>query len=520
MDKVTKIAKKSNNIINIEEKKKKYRERIDGKTTVFSVRTVDNPENPLGDSIKVPYFIDDFDEEVQKLLEYPIQRFGNKLFGVTIKGQVFWIADKDALSVYLKGQGINTAFPKTNGAFYLREYYKWLEQNAPQVADISSLPHYPKPIPEVFYLPDDIPEQPYTSRFDRLIDFFCPATDNDRTLIKAMFMTPLWGGKGGDRPAFVLTGEAEDHRGGIGIGKSILAHAVSRIGGAMLDFGERDKREDIMKQIINSNSIRIVRFDNIKSAHFSSSILEALVTQPYVTGHKLYDGTVNKPNIYTYIFTFNNVSFSKDLTERAVPIRLKRPPRTGRDWESELDEFIEENKMDIRSDIRELFKLPTNTYSKLLRFNSWTNQVLSRLSATDEIINYILDTQSEFDAEDDEREIIEEAILSCVTQFRYAAYSYRELDPESDNVIISLDIIHTWVQKVKPNISKKYCTQLLTRMRFHWLLPLRTRYRQKRCIAIQLNKNSTEFLLITDITNKNLTIKDLRNLTVTDMCHT
>jgi hypothetical protein len=67
---------------------------------------------------------------------------------------------------------------------------------------ISTHPHYPA-IPGVYY-DCDVPEPAQTGALDRLVNRFQPASDCDRKLIKALFMTMPWGGPCGKRPAFVL----------------------------------------------------------------------------------------------------------------------------------------------------------------------------------------------------------------------------------------------------------------------------------------------------------------------------
>lgn len=128
---------------------------------------------------------------MQHLLLFPVRRLGARLFGVNALGQIWWINNHESLDAYFIDNGVGvTFFPKV-AKYTKKMYFEWLQSNADSVDEIVDMPHFPDSLPGVFYMPNKIPDQPYSGKLDELIDFFNPMTKYDRDLIKAMFITPF-----------------------------------------------------------------------------------------------------------------------------------------------------------------------------------------------------------------------------------------------------------------------------------------------------------------------------------------
>jgi hypothetical protein len=78
----------------------------------------------------------------------------------------------------------------------------YLRQAADAYEAVESYPHYPL-LDNHFYLHPD-PQGGDGKALAGLLDFFRPETDLDRSLLLAGFLTVLWGGLPGDRPAFLI----------------------------------------------------------------------------------------------------------------------------------------------------------------------------------------------------------------------------------------------------------------------------------------------------------------------------
>jgi hypothetical protein len=125
--------------------------------------------------------------------KYP-RRVGSQLFGPSNnRDGVSWLRDSDGLFSYL---GAATNVPPTihsNSGFHTkREIHSHLSREAIEYLAVESLPHHP-PIDGHYYA-CEIPKPGDGTLLDRLVDYFSPETDIDRDLIKAMFVTPFWGG--------------------------------------------------------------------------------------------------------------------------------------------------------------------------------------------------------------------------------------------------------------------------------------------------------------------------------------
>ena len=85
--------------------------------------------------------------------------------------------------------------------------------------------------------------------------------------------------------------------------------------------------------------------DNVKTSRFSWSDLEALITCDYISGRKMYVGDGRRPNTLVVAITMNGACVSKDIAQRSVIIRLKRPTYSG-NWESDTADYIDKHRIE------------------------------------------------------------------------------------------------------------------------------------------------------------------------------
>lgn len=192
---------------------------------------------------------------------------------------------------------------------------------------------------------------------DTLVGFFAPDGPTDAVLLRALFVTQVWGGPGGARPVLLIRGPASDPGGGgRGVGKSSVGDLAARLVGGSVELGTGDKIEKLKERLLSPASVglRVVRWDNIKTDRVSNSDFEGLVTASMISGKRMYVGEGRRPNLFTYILTMNGGELSKDIAQRAMVLRLRRHvDQPG--WQANVEAFIDANRNAIFADAVAVF---------------------------------------------------------------------------------------------------------------------------------------------------------------------
>jgi hypothetical protein len=235
-------------------------------------------------------------------------------------------------------------------------FYAHLQMKAEAFQAVEVVPHWP-PLPEFYYMCPELPESD-GSRLESLLDRFAPATHLDRELMKAFVLTQLWGGPPRARPAWAVIGPKTDKVGnGRGVGKSILIELLSGLVGGFLSFSTHDNIKEIKTRLLSpeARNLRVALLDNVKTHRFSWDDLEAMITAPVISGHELYQGEGRRPNTLIWAITMNGGKMSKDMAQRVMIIRVKRPSY-DKDWEEETRLFIQQHRWEIIADAIKILK--------------------------------------------------------------------------------------------------------------------------------------------------------------------
>lgn len=352
---------------------------------------------------------------------WPMLSDGLGLFGMrgtTEAPEVWLLSTADDLFAFLhdraavswhSGQCEDPVTGARRSAVTRAEIFTWLKANClPRVEAVYSLPHAPK-LPRSFYIPKPIrPSVRSGHLLGDLVESFNAESDIDRTLLLAALLTPGWGGKPGSRPAMVLTSEH-----GQSSGKTATARIIGDVwgGAAMLDYSP--DWATVTKRIFSSDDwdSRVMLFDNIKGKNFGGTGIETAVTAKTISGHRMYHGTISRPNIATWFVTFNLPSFSRDMAERSVEIRIGSP-KSG-SWLEWADSFVSRNREGIVAEIMAILSGPTavETVGRD-RWSAWHSQVLGRIprgmfagvAGGNEASAAIIDRRSGIDADSEIRE--------------------------------------------------------------------------------------------------------------------
>lgn len=335
---------------------------------------------------------------------------------------------------------------------------------------ICNRPTYPE-IPQAFYPKSAFSIGEPSGKLEELLDFFNPATDKDRSLIKAMFCSPFWGVEGGKKPLFVIDSMGDDNQKGVGVGKSRLIDSLAALVGCpIVDVEAKISQGELAKRLLGAKNEVIVRFDNVKSRGLSSSGLEMAITARDISGHRLHFGQAVIPNHFTYCMTVNNAALSKDLAKRAVRIHLARPTYSAT-WERDLRDFIDDNRPAIYGEIIEILRAETPDYEPSSRFGEWERDVAFSATGDCEIGDYIVGSQQGADFSEDQaaetRGAIEDFIGSLVIggAFQDTHFGARETKYEGDPLLENWAIpYHRMRDVVEKSVGNKISTQAANRL--------------------------------------------------------
>lgn len=278
-----------------------------------------------------------------------------------------WLADYGAISW-------RTGVSQDNTSFVTKEeLLAYAAAHSAMYENISPLPHEPS-LPGHYYSWRPVDYTPTGEHFETLLSYFTNAeTIYDKLFIRAMFMTPCWGGPLKERPAFAIT--APDR----GCGKSTLADAVGMLYGGLIDINlSKRAEEEILQRLLTPSARlqRIVRLDNIKG-EVNSPLLDALITATHVSGKQMYKGEAKRPNTLVYLLTGNGLRLSRDMAERCFILHLSKPEYVS-DWSNKISQYINQYQPYILMDIMAELRKPITQHGATDRWMSFVTEVLSR----------------------------------------------------------------------------------------------------------------------------------------------
>jgi hypothetical protein len=372
------------------------------------------------------------------------RRVGKLLFDVTGAYKPRWLENVDELFAWIGGQR-PVKWASGAGMPTKAEFLAHLRAAARAYEAVETLPHWPR-LPDHLYL-HPAPTGGDGGALDALLARFCPATATDRALLKAALLTPCWGGRPGARPMFLIEAEDDDGEGGRGVGKSTVAKAVGWQYGGHFDARPGEDFGRLMNRLLSTDALaqRVALLDNVKTLRFSWADLEGLITNDTINGYRLYVGDGRRPNTLTWFVTLNGASLSKDLAQRSVIIRLKRPAYAGA-WEDEAKGFIEANRWAIFGDILALLRGKKAELGNFTRWSSWEKEVLACVPDPVACQKLLAERRAAVDADQEEADLVRGAFVAALTAVHH--------DPEKAVVFIpsaqAAQIVNEATGEVRP----------------------------------------------------------------------
>lgn len=383
----------------------------------------------------------------------------------TAGGELRPITSAKELFAYIDGFA---ACDWRRGGVTKEEFFEGLRQRAKRFDWATGHPHFPA-LGNVYYT-CEFPKAQHTGALDELVDRFEVAGPQDRQLLKALFVTPFWGGPPGKRPAFTITTEpgSDDDR-GVGAGKTTVAEMVGKLAGGYISIRHNTSPDRVLAGLLSPEALpyRVALIDNLKSYRFSSELNESLVTCESINGYRLYHGHASRPNFLTTIVTVNGAAYSKDMALRTVVIFLRRPERMP-GWHRETTTYIEKNRARILSDIRWHLGRPGKTMGRVDRWEDWCGEVLNRMEKPNALLRKLEERRADIDEDDHDAVEVVDHIRACLQ----AALPDASLDRAS--VVIPSLTLAAWVRKLKTTMTDRQVAQYLRHLQSPRLRPYRT----------------------------------------------
>ena len=341
------------------------------------------------------------------------RRVGPMLFVEDGEGAPLWIESPACLFGWI-ASNLSDQEPNsikwTSGSSMVSEaqFHAYLCQASENFDAIEAYPHYPE-LPRTYYMHHEV-EGGNGKALKELLARFKPASLVDGDLLLAFFLSILWGGQPGQRPAWLFTtDDADANQGtGRGIGKSTVPRLGSRLVGGAMSISTEEKMEAIKTRLLSAEGMRcrLALLDNIKTLRLSLSDLEALITSDVISGRQLYVGEGRRPNNITWALTLNGANLSTDLAQRCVPLKLARPDYSAT-WEDETVHLIESKRWAIIGDAVAILKGTPATLARHSRWASWERSVLAHVGDPSECQRVIEERQGEIDDDVAEADLVE-----------------------------------------------------------------------------------------------------------------
>ena len=214
-----------------------------------------------------------------------------------------------------------------------------------------------------------------------------------------------------------------------------------------MEVRERDDFAGVVTRLLSKEAAgkRVLRLDNIKTNRLSWAELEGFITGEVISGKSLYHGEGRQPNMFTVIITLNGGAFSKDMAQRSVSVRLKRPSYNP-NWLAKVNKFIDENRWAMIGEIIGILAGDQTNVTATSRWALWEQQVLGRCDKFEECQTTIKKRSEEIDGDDDEAVVIEAFFKAKILDHKH--------NPEIENILIPTSVIGDWYSEYEKRPTK------------------------------------------------------------------
>jgi hypothetical protein len=425
----------------------------DGAAPRISNYKLIHPENGVGPSIKAPLTTQEIVEGIQAATNGWPKSCDGSLF-VPSRAGVRWLRtgnDLHAWTSEVAGEsGGVIGWGRGPDLLTMNALHSSAIELCDRFESVELFPHHPPHAASYYLLPAQMP-QAGSGAFNDLLLMFGPDTEADCHLIRAFFLTLVWGGPGGKRPIFGFEAATDNGKAGQGSGKSTVPQKAGELLGGFVSIDlATDSGKDLMPRLLSAagRRARLVIFDNVKGSRVSSSLIESSVTAPVLSGKQLFQGEGSRPNFLTWCITSNQPSLSKDLAARTYPIRV-RPPKYSPEWEARINAFIAAHRWSIIADmLAELAGPPVTTKPQpWSRWAAWESDVLLRVCDLESINPTVAGRRADLDDDDTTAAAVRDSLAKWIN-------AEKMIDPESFRIKLPAEAVAKAVENVSPHGKK------------------------------------------------------------------
>ncbi|MBV8194336.1 MAG: hypothetical protein JOY80_02280, partial [Candidatus Dormibacteraeota bacterium] len=154
---------------------------------------------------------------------------------------------------------------------------------------------------------------------------------------------------------------------------------IADLAGGLIDLEEGEDITGLKTRLLSSEEgrKRVVRIDNLKTLKLSWAALEKFISSKVISGHALYRGECQRPNTVTVFLTLNRGTFSKDMAQRVIEIRLRRPAYSAH-WLDRVRGFLDRHRWDLIGEVLGALADEPARIETRSRWPAWEQGVLAQ----------------------------------------------------------------------------------------------------------------------------------------------
>lgn len=402
---------------------------------------------------KEPRHIRDLVRDVKtRFLGFP-RKVGESLFDhdrdtgrivyIDVPAQFYaWVQDKS---------GQNLEWTAGHGMVPKDEFFQAIRAAAQRYESVSTVPDWPTR-QDVYYSHAKMPlPSPGYTYLEKLVSFFCPATPEDRCLLRCLLCAPIYFELGITRPVWIIESEVP------GAGKTTLVfiladlycHAPIEV--KVADF-RRDMQE-VTKRCVSpeGRQARILLVDNVTGT-FASEELSSMITAQWITGRAAYGrNEESRPNNLTYIITANNASVDNDLAIRTYTVKLKALDSYDANWNRNLRRYIADYRLNILADMQGMLSSHKEFegVKPFTRFPEFEKSILQPCCGDVEtfcrVAKTLLNARADANVEGEWGAAIQDAFKQHLSEL--------QVHPTRETVFIHSAVAERWIREAIPDMK-------------------------------------------------------------------
>lgn len=351
--------------------------------------------------------------------------------------------------------------PKIFNLCPFEDFFFNLAQELPEIEYTSEWPRFP-PLPNSTHKFQHItPQEPVNKRLETFVNFFNTDPENpaNKTLLWGLIVGSVWGGDGGERPVWCITGKAgAEKEESQDIGKSSLAEALlylHKIKGKLTITQSEDR---MLSGLIQNADRAIQLMDNMEEP-VPGIILNAMSTSATYSGHVLKQNYMDRPAYSMMVITANTPNVESQAASRMYVVRLTKP--TGgknTSFREIVKEYIDKYDAEMIAEAHWYLSQPHGQYTRSdinNRYITFINQVLCKMPGFDPqiVASHLAATQKEV-MHTEEHLHFQEHIFHRFHDYGFVdKYNKISINPENHKIMMTYGVMLSFYREFKKHLQ-------------------------------------------------------------------